>query len=227
MKKLLLWLLRLFGLVRDEKPLPDDSLVPPAPVEPAPPLPPVPTPTPPAPPNPPVMITTSPVEPPSIPPRLDAAFYWNFAAQWGDTRTMIEARNAPLPPGWSWEDAYASKAIVESYAPQGPAQVDKRTVRNLSGSQGNQGILDGPAGAFDLFLVQEPKDSRVEITAGATQSAFGALTHAVMVGPNGEREECTGSNVFGKLKFIASGGPQMVRVTLTDAGALSVQRNFY
>jgi hypothetical protein len=60
-------------------------------------------------------VVVEPPKPPVAPPtpaKLTAADYLAFAFQWGETRAIIEARKAPLPPGWSWEDAYASKHIT-------------------------------------------------------------------------------------------------------------------
>lgn len=176
----------------------------------------------------PVPTPTTPTTPetPPEPPRglLSPRDYWLFAGQWGDTRAMIEARNAPLPAGWSWDDAYASGAITRVAGNQGGGEPDRRSIRDLSTVNG-PAVVEGPAGHVDVIFIRRPVDEIVEVTIGRTNSAFGTLgPGGASISARGAKSTGSGSDCYGKIRFTSTGNDE-VRVELHQAGAIAVQRN--
>ena len=133
----------------------------------------------------------------------------------------------PLPPWWDWEEAYASGHVIKD-ADYGTnaASEDKRSIRDLSNING-PAVVEGVAGSVAYIHVKRPKGEVVEVTCGRTSSALGAVSLATLAVTTAEilqYDPPSGSDCYGKIKFISSGNDS-VRVELHSDGALAVQRN--
>ena len=100
---------------------------------------------------------------------------------------------------------------------------DKRTIRDLSVLNG-PAIVEGPAGTVDYITITRPLGEVVEVTCGRTNSGLGAITSARM-SCRGSSVPAGGSDCYGKISYLASGGADLVQVELLTPGALAVQRN--
>lgn len=131
----------------------------------------------------------------------------------------IFTRNPGLR-GWLGSDFTPPR----DYGPPAGQTIDRRTIRNLSGDQGNMGIAEGGAYSTHTFTVLEAPGSIVEITTGQTQSELGVCDQVTLAGPDSQVADGL-FNAQAKIKFVASGAVQEVHVILHKAGAVAVQRN--
>lgn len=147
----------------------------------------------------------------------------------GDGSKPVDPPPAPPvdtpPPGYKPTgnpllDSYAnSNPIVDN----GPAAFDRRTLRDLSDTQG-PAIVEGGAGTVAEIVCRRPAGSTVEITCGRTPSQFGTCT-SVDLWVGNLHAEGRGSDASGSLTFISSGN-DVIRVVLNEAGGIEVHRSY-
>lgn len=119
------------------------------------------------------------------------------------------------------ENAAAPTAHVG--VPQAQQQPDRRTLRDLSDTQG-PAIVEGPAGAFADIACRRPAGSTVEITCGRVPSDLGACT-SVELSVGDVHGHGGGSDATGSITFTSTGN-DVIHVFLGEAGAVEVHRSY-